>query len=99
MRYMLDTNICSYILKNHPASVKLNLKRLALEIYALQQLYSLNYITVQLAILKELSYGAKLITSYRDWLLFRGMKSPQIIMGRSGPLWKKPARLQVPWIC
>ncbi len=22
MRYMLDTNICSYILKNHPASVK-----------------------------------------------------------------------------
>src|SRR5450631_792360 len=22
MRYMLDTNICSYILKNHPAAVK-----------------------------------------------------------------------------
>ena len=22
MRYMLDTNICSYILKNHPAVVK-----------------------------------------------------------------------------
>jgi len=24
MLYMLDTNICSYILKNHPASVKVH---------------------------------------------------------------------------
>lgn len=47
MRYMLDTNICSYILKNHPATVKAHFDEVGND--------SLSISTVVLA---ELYYGA-----------------------------------------
>ncbi|MEZ0373408.1 MAG: type II toxin-antitoxin system VapC family toxin [Candidatus Sericytochromatia bacterium] len=47
MRYMLDTNICSYILKNHPASVKAHFDRVGAQALILS--------TVVLA---ELYFGA-----------------------------------------
>ncbi len=47
MRYMLDTNICSYILKNHPASVKLKFEEVGA-----------GNICTSAIVLAELYYGA-----------------------------------------
>ncbi|MFZ4858355.1 MAG: type II toxin-antitoxin system tRNA(fMet)-specific endonuclease VapC [Desulfuromonadaceae bacterium] len=47
MRYMLDTNICSYILKNHPASVKLKFEEVGA-----------GNICISAIVLAELYYGA-----------------------------------------
>ncbi|HIJ95981.1 MAG TPA: type II toxin-antitoxin system VapC family toxin [Desulfuromonadales bacterium] len=47
MRYMLDTNICSYILKNHPASVKQKLEEVGA-----------GNICISAIVLAELYYGA-----------------------------------------
>ena len=47
MRYMLDTNICSYILKNHPAAVKLKFEEVGPE-----------NIYISSIVLAELYYGA-----------------------------------------
>ena len=47
MRYMLDTNICSYILKNHPAAVKQRFKEVGAE-----------NICISVIVLAELYYGA-----------------------------------------
>lgn len=47
MRYMLDTNICSYVLKNHPASVK----------QKFEEIGSGN-ICISAIVLAELYYGA-----------------------------------------
>ena len=59
MRYMLDTNICSYILKNHPASVKTRFDEVGSDA-----------LTISTVVLAELYYGAarhpKGITIRRD---------------------------------
>lgn len=47
MRYMLDTNICSYILKNHPASVKARFDEVESDA-----------LTISTVVLAELYYGA-----------------------------------------
>ena len=47
MRYMLDTNICSYILKNHPASVKTRFEELGSDTLA-----------ISTVVLAELFFGA-----------------------------------------
>ena len=47
MRYMLDTNICSYILKNHPAAVKQKFAEVGPENICLSSI-----------VLAELYYGA-----------------------------------------
>ena len=47
MRYMLDTNICSYILKNHPAAVKQKFEEAGTE-----------NICISSIVLAELYYGA-----------------------------------------
>jgi tRNA(fMet)-specific endonuclease VapC len=47
MRYMLDTNICSYILKNHPAAVKQKFEEVGTE-----------NICISSIVLAELYYGA-----------------------------------------
>lgn len=47
MRYMLDTNICSYILKNHPATVKQKFEEAGPE-----------NIFISAIVLAELYYGA-----------------------------------------
>ncbi len=47
MRYMLDTNICSYILKNHPASVKQKF-----------EVAGAGNICISAIVLAELYYGA-----------------------------------------
>ncbi|MDD5285698.1 MAG: type II toxin-antitoxin system VapC family toxin [Desulfuromonadaceae bacterium] len=47
MRYMLDTNICSYILKNHPAAVKQKFKEVGA-----------GNICISAIVLAELYYGA-----------------------------------------
>ena len=47
MRYMLDTNICSYILKNHPASVKQKFEEVGA-----------GNICISAIVLAELYYGA-----------------------------------------
>ncbi len=47
MRYMLDTNICSYILKNHPASVKQKF-----------EVAGAGNICISAIVLAELHYGA-----------------------------------------
>ena len=47
MRYMLDTNICSYILKNHPATVKQKFEEVGTE-----------NICISTIVLAELYYGA-----------------------------------------
>ena len=47
MRYMLDTNICSYILKNHPAAVKLKFEEVGA-----------GNICISAIVLAELYYGA-----------------------------------------
>ena len=47
MRYMLDTNICSYILKNHPAAVKQKFEEVGA-----------SNICISTIVLAELYYGA-----------------------------------------
>jgi tRNA(fMet)-specific endonuclease VapC len=47
MRYMLDTNICSYILKNHPVAVKQKFEEVGTE-----------NICISSIVLAELYYGA-----------------------------------------
>lgn len=47
MRYMLDTNICSYILKNHPAAVKQKFEEVGA-----------GNICISTIVLAELYYGA-----------------------------------------
>lgn len=47
MLYMLDTNICSYILKNHPASVKAHFDEVGSDALA-----------ISAVVLAELFYGA-----------------------------------------
>lgn len=47
MRYMLDTNICSYILKNHPATVKLRFEEVGA-----------GNVCISTIVLSELYYGA-----------------------------------------
>ena len=47
MLYMLDTNICSYILKNHPLSVKARFDEVGSELLAISSI-----------VLAELYYGA-----------------------------------------
>jgi len=47
MRYMLDTNICSYILKNHPVAVKLKFEEVGS-----------GNICISSIVLAELYYGA-----------------------------------------
>lgn len=47
MLYMLDTNICSYILKNHPASVKVHFDEVGSDALA-----------ISTVVLAELYYGA-----------------------------------------
>ena len=47
MRYMLDTNICSYILKNHPAAVKQKFEEVGA-----------GNICISAIVLAELYYGA-----------------------------------------
>jgi len=47
MRYMLDTNICSYILKNHPVAVKLKFEEVGF-----------GNICISTIVLAELYYGA-----------------------------------------
>lgn len=47
MRYMLDTNICSYILKNHPATVKQRFEEVGA-----------GNICISTIVLAELYYGA-----------------------------------------
>jgi len=47
MLYMLDTNICSYILKNHPLSVKARFDEVGSELLAVSSI-----------VLAELYYGA-----------------------------------------
>lgn len=47
MVYMLDTNICSYILKNHPLSVKARFDEVGSELLAISSI-----------VLAELYYGA-----------------------------------------
>ena len=47
MRYMLDTNICSYILKNHPATVKQKFEEVGA-----------GNICISTIVLAELYYGA-----------------------------------------
>jgi tRNA(fMet)-specific endonuclease VapC len=47
MRYMLDTNICSYILKNHPAEVKQKFEEVGV-----------GNICISAIVLAELYYGA-----------------------------------------
>ena len=47
MRYMLDTNICSYILKNHPAPVKTRFEELGSDTLA-----------ISTVVLAELYFGA-----------------------------------------
>ena len=47
MRYMLDTNICSYILKNHPATVRTHFKKVGSDA-----------LSISTIVLAELYYGA-----------------------------------------
>lgn len=47
MRYMLDTNICSYVLKNHPVAVKLRFDEVGA-----------GNICISTIVLSELYYGA-----------------------------------------
>lgn len=47
MRYLLDTNICSYILKNRPVSVKLKFDEVGAE-----------HLCISSVVLAELYYGA-----------------------------------------
>ncbi len=47
MRYMLDTNICSYILKNHPATVKSRFDEVGNDC-----------LSISTVVLAELYYGA-----------------------------------------
>jgi tRNA(fMet)-specific endonuclease VapC len=47
MRYMLDTNICSYILKNHPAAVKVKFEEAGA-----------GNVCLSTVVLAELYYGA-----------------------------------------
>jgi tRNA(fMet)-specific endonuclease VapC len=47
MRYLLDTNICSYILKNRPASVKRKFEEVGAE-----------HLCISSVVLAELYYGA-----------------------------------------
>ena len=47
MRYMLDTNICSYILKSHPLSVKAHFEQVGTI-----------YLCISTVVLAELYYGA-----------------------------------------
>lgn len=47
MRYLLDTNICSYILKNRPASVKVKFDQVGAE-----------HLCISAVVLAELYYGA-----------------------------------------
>jgi tRNA(fMet)-specific endonuclease VapC len=59
MRYMLDTNICSYILKNHPATVKAHFDEVGSD-----------GLSISTVVLAELYYGAarhpKAITIRRE---------------------------------
>jgi tRNA(fMet)-specific endonuclease VapC len=47
MLYMLDTNICSYILKNHPASVRTHFNKVGADA-----------LSISTVVLAELYYGA-----------------------------------------
>jgi len=99
MRYMLDTNICSYILKNHPTAVKRRFEEVGA-----------GNICISTIVLAELYYGAarhpkgvvirREIDDFASRLTVMSWdESAAEHTEQSGPLWKRPALLLVPWIC
>ena len=91
MRYLIDTNICVYIMNNHPAEV---LEKLA---YLLSR--SQNCI-MELLKAKKLN---EILNGYRSFYIhlqyYLMMKLRQKNMEKYVHSLKKKVRLSAPWIC
>lgn len=97
MLYLLDTNICSYILKRRPETVKRRFDEVGPE-----------HLGLSSVVLAELYYGAarhpqgmairQEIDDFVSRLtLFPGTKSQRIIMAKFAQPWKKAAPRSGPW--
>jgi len=98
MRYMLDTNICSYILKNRPLSVKTRFDQVRASALAISTV-----VLAELLLWRSTpSQGhchSKEIGDFISRLdVIPWDEKRQTIMGPFGQRWRKAAHQSAPWI-